>query len=262
MLIKRKETFLSDFRRRYPLRVHMSAILLATAFSGVLFSKLFLAFNVENFIIRYPLAVLFSYLIFFICIKLWLLYVSPRRTSNSNLSDWLDVPSPSSGGSTGSNIPSFHGGGGTFDGGGASASFDIDSSVASEVPISIISESSSGISDGVGDVVGEAAGAIGEGGIIGIVVLAVLSILVATILGSAVYVFSEAPVILSEAAFEGLLAASLVKKARIIDDEDWIGSVFKTTWRPFAIIFAVAAVAALVLHTYFPEATRLSDILR
>lgn len=262
MIIKRKETFLSDFRHRYPLRVHMSAILLATAFSGVLFSKIFLVFSVDNFIIRYPLAVLFSYIVFFICIKLWLMYVSPKKASNSNLSDWLDVPSPSSGGSIGNNIPTFHGGGGTFDGGGASASFELDSSVALEAPISTISEGSSSAADGIGDVVGEAAGAIGEGGIIGIVVLAVLSILVATILGSAVYVFTEAPMILSEAAFEGLLAASLVKKVRIIDDEDWIGSVFKTTWRPFAIIFCVAAVAALVLHSYFPDATRLSDILR
>jgi hypothetical protein len=262
MVIKRKKTFLSDFRRRHSLRIHMSAILLATAFSGVLASKLFLAFSVGNFIIRYPLAVLFSYLVFFVCIKLWLLYVSPKRTSHSNLSDWLDVPTPSSGGSTGNNIPSFHGGGGEFDGAGASASFDLNSSVAAEVPISTISEGTSSVADGAGDVVGEAAGAIGEGGIIGIVVLVVLSALIATILGSAVFIFSEAPMILSEAAFEGLLAASLVKKTRIIDDEDWIGSIFKTTWRPFAITLAVAFFAALILHSYFPGATKLSDILK
>jgi hypothetical protein len=173
------------------------------------------------------------------------------------LADWLDLPSPSSGGSGGCNIPSFHGGGGAFDGGGASASFEVHSTVAST-----ISEGTSSVADGVGDAVGEAAGAIGEGGIIGIVVIAVLSILIATILGSAVYIFSEAPMILSEAAFEGLLAASLVKKARIIDDKDWIGSVLKTTWKPFAIVLAVAFFAALILHSYFPEATKLSDIVK
>lgn len=79
--------------------------------------------------------------------------------------------------------------------------------------------------------------------------LAVLAAVVAAILGSAIYVVSEAPIILSEAAFEGLLAASLVKKARKIDDEDWIGSIFKTTWKPFATTLTVALIAAFILHT-------------
>lgn len=241
----------------------MSAILFATALSGVLASKFFLILNVDNFVIRYPLAVLFAYLIFFLCIRLWLWYVAPRKEKSSNLADWLDIPAPSSSGSGGGNIPSFHGGGGEFSGAGASASFDAHATILSETPIATISEGSSGIADGVGDVVGEAAGALGEeGGIIGIVVLAVLAAVVAAILGSAIYVVSEAPIILSEAAFEGLLAASLVKKARIIDDEDWIGSIFRTTWKPFAITLTIAIIAAFILHEYFPEATRLSDILK
>ena len=95
----------------------------------------------------------------------------------------------------------------------------------------------------------------------GIVVLGVLAAVVAAVLGSAVYVISEAPLILSEAAFDRLLAVALVKKTRIIDDEDWIGSILGTTWKPFAITLAVAFSASFVLHWYFPEATRLSDIL-
>jgi hypothetical protein len=263
MIIKRKESFTKDFRQRHSLKFHMSAILVATALSGVLASKLFLALNVDNLVIRYPLAVLIAYLIFFLCIKLWLWYVAPRKKTSSNLTDWLDIPTPSSSGSGGGNTSSFHGGGGEFSGAGASASFDAHASVFSEAPIATISEGSSGIADGVGEVVGEAAGALGEeGGIIAMVVLAVLAAVVATILGSAIYVVSEAPIILSEAAFEGLLAASLIKKARIIDDEDWIGSIFTTTWKPFATTFAVALIAAFTLHAYFPEATKLSDIIK
>lgn len=255
MNLKKKENFVSTFRNRHPLRFHMSAILLATAFSGLLFSKVFLAFSVENFIIRYPLAVLFSYLIFFICIKLWLLYVAPKkRNLTSDASDWLDLPTPSSGGSPADHVPTFHGGGGSFGGGGASASFDVDSSVAPETPISTISEGASSAADGVGDLVGEISGPA--------IAIGVLVILIVTILGNAVFVLSEAPMILSEAAFEGLLAASLVNKAKVIDDENWIGSVFKTTWKPFASICAVAFIAALILHRYYPQATRLSDIFR
>ena len=234
MIIKRKEIFTKDFRQRHSLRFHMSAILVATALSGVLVSKIFLVFKVDNFVIRYPLAVLFVYLIFFLCIKLWLWYVAPRKKTRSSLAEWLDIPTPSSSGSGGGNIPSFHGGGGEFSGAGASASFDAPATILSETPITTISEGSSGIADGVGDVVGEAAGALGEeGGIVGIVVLAVLAAVVAAILGSAIYVVSETPIILSEAAFEGLLAASLAKKARIIDDEDWIGPHFQNDLEAF-----------------------------
>lgn len=238
----------------------MSAILFATALSGLLASKLFLVFSVDNFVIRYPLSVLCSYFVFFICIKLWIVYISPRNQNKSKLTDWLEIPTPSSGGS---NIPSCHGGGGEFSGAVASTSFDVDSAVVSDVPISTVSEGASGIVDGVGDVVGETAGAIGEeGGILGIVVLIVLATLVATILGGAIYVISEAPIILSEAAFEGLLAATLIRKTRIINDENWIGSVFKTTWKPFAITLVITFFAATILHMYFPEATKLSDILK
>ena len=94
MIIKRKETFLKDFRHRHSLRIHMSAILLATALSGVLASKLFLMLNVDNFVVRYPLAVLFAYMVFFMCIKLWLVYVSPKKQNRSTSADWLDVTHP------------------------------------------------------------------------------------------------------------------------------------------------------------------------
>lgn len=262
MLLKRKDTFTRDFKQRHPLRFHMSAILVATGLSGVLASKFFLFLHIDNLVLRYPLAVLIAYLIFFLCVKLWLWHVTPRRVSESRWTDWVDLPSSSPGGSGGGDFPSLHGGGGDFSGAGASASFDVDASIVSETPIATVSENSSGIVEGVGEVVGEAAGALGEeAGVVGIVVLAALAAVVATVLGSAIYMIAEAPVILSEAAFEGLLAASLVNKVRIIDDEDWIGSVFKTTWKPFVATFAVALVAGFILHMYFPGATKLSEVL-
>lgn len=261
MTAHRKQTFLRKFRDRHWLRFHMSLILLATAASGVLASKLFLFFNMNNFVLRYPLAVFFAYAVFFLCIKLWLIYVSPAKQKESSLWDHVDIPTPSSGGSGG--IPPLSGGGGQFSGGGASGSFDVAEGASSS--FEMMGETSEGASsalEAVGDAAGEAVGALGEeAGFIGVIVLAALAALLAAVLGSAVYVISEAPVILSEAAFEGMLAVSLVRKARLIDDEDWIGSIFRTTWIPFAITLSVSLVAALVLHRYFPEASRLSDIL-
>ncbi len=62
----------------------------------------------------------------------------------------------------------------------------------------------------------------------------------------------EAPIILSEAAFEGLLAASLVKSTRLIGTSGWMGSIFKATWKPFAITLAVVIVGGVMLHACFP----------
>jgi len=238
----------------------MSLILLATACSGVLASKLFLYLDIDNFVLRYPLAVLFAYAVFFFCIKLWLMYVSSGHRSDSSVLDWIDIPT-STGRNGGGGMPSVQGGGGQFSGAGASGSFD--GPLVGEASLPTVSDGSSEMLGGVGDTVAEAAGALGEeGGFMAVVVLSVLAAVVAAILGGAVYVISEAPVILSEAAFEGVLALSLLRKTRLIDDEDWIGSIFRTTWIPFAITLAVTLIAALVLHSYFPDASRLAEISR
>jgi hypothetical protein len=260
--VKKRASFLADFRQRHSLRFHMSVILLATALSGVLASKLFLACRIDNFTLRYPLAVLLAYGVFFLCIKLWLAYLSPRQ-SRVDCSDLLDLNPSGTGGSGSADLASFHGAGGEFSGAGASASFESPLGVVGESPLASVSEGASGALEGVGDVVGGVADALGdEAGLVGVVVLALLTALVAVILGGAVYVISEAPVILSEAAFDGFLAVSLVKKVRIIDGEGWLGGVFRTTWKPFAVTLAASFLAALMLHAYFPAATRLSDILK
>lgn len=261
MKILKKERFQKLFRRRYALRFHMAAILIATAFSGVIISKLLLVLGVENLVLRYALALILSYLVFFLCIKLWLFYVSPGKTGSSGSGDWLDIPT-SSGGSPTEGVPPIHGGGGQFSGGGASGSFDVHLPAVTDT----LSTTTDAVSDGassVGEAIGGAVDGLGdEGGIAVFIALAVLAAIVATILGGAVYVIIEAPIILSEAAFEGLLAASLVKSTRLIDTSGWMGSIFKATWKPFAITLAVSIVGGLILHAYFPEAHRLADIIK
>jgi len=104
----------------------MSLILIATALSGLLATKVLLLLNVKEMLVRYPLAVIFSYLVFFVLIKIWLWYVSFSASGreNSTVENVLDaigdvpVDFPSGGGG------SFGFGGGSSGGGGASASFD------------------------------------------------------------------------------------------------------------------------------------------
>jgi uncharacterized membrane protein YgcG len=123
-MIKSEELFQKSFRRSFSLRLHMSLILLATASSGILGSKLFHVLHVENVVIRFPLAVLLSYGVFFVCIRLWLLYVSPVKGITSGKGDWLYIPSYSGRSAGGGSIPPLRGGGGDFSGAGASASFE------------------------------------------------------------------------------------------------------------------------------------------
>jgi len=127
---QRKINFTEQFKRRKPLRLHMSLILIATVCSGFLAIRIMLALHLDNVFVRYPLAVICAYLVFFLSVKLWLKYValSPARSdvpgSAADLLDVMSVPSvnwPGSGGFHGGAV--FQGGGGGYSGGGASGSF-------------------------------------------------------------------------------------------------------------------------------------------
>ncbi len=240
----------------------MAFILAAVALSGLLASKVFHAFHMESMAIRYPLAVLFSYLAFFVCVRLWLMWVTWTKSSASGNSGWIDVPAPSGSSGGGSTfLP--RGGGGNFSGAGASASFSEEGASAggrlgAAVSAGDVSDSPASES---GSALGAAADILDGDSVAAIVAIVVLASLVATILGSAVYVITEAPLILSEAAFDGLLAASLARRTRMFNEE-WVGGIFRQTWKPFVVTLAVAFFAALVLHHYFPLATSLTEVLR
>jgi hypothetical protein len=64
-----------------------------------------------------------------------------------------------------------------------------------------------------------------------------------------------------EAVFEVALVASLIKRTRAMSDDSWMGSIFRKTWKPFAGTVGVSFLSGLVLHSFFPEAVRLPDIL-
>ena len=261
MKIAVNQAFQKHLKRRFSLRLHMFIILLVTTLSGVLCSKILLMFNVTNFAIRYPLAVVLSYLVFFACIKLWLICISPSKPDKTTIFEWLDIPSPFGRGSGGGGAPPFRGGGGQFSGAGASGSFaGHDAAIVESRLLATASPTpADGTSDGMGGALSEAAGALGDDNVI--VAVIVLIVLVATVLASSVYVLYDAPAILSEAAFEGVLAASLMRRARAVSDQTWVGSIFRATWKPFAVTVGVAFFSGLVLHSCFPRAVKLADIL-
>jgi hypothetical protein len=269
-LFQQKIKFAERFKKLHSLRFHMTLILMATICSGFLMTRLLLAMHVNNVLVRYPLAVIVAYLVFFIAIKLWLKYISPTRTANitkartSSVLDAVDIPisGPMGGGSPVSEV--FQGGGGGFSGAGASANFDEAGIAFTRSGTDVLAgsmDSSGGIGEAVGDAAGDAASALGdEGGVVVLVIFAVLAAALATVVGTGIYLVYEAPFILSEAAFNFCLAASLVRGTRRIHSDDWMGSVLKTTGIPFTVTLALSLLAGYLIHHYFPGVTRISEL--
>lgn len=217
---------------RFLIRFHMSLILAAVLGSGVIASKVMRgALHVRSMPIRYALAVALSYGVFFALVRLWLWYVDAsggaapgrRDRGDGDAADGVDAGIDL--------VPDVSSGWGSSSGGGGGGS-----------------SSKGGLFDGL-DVDGEA------------VVLIVLGLLLLVLCGAGLYLIWEAPVILSEAAFQMVLATSLSRRARRIDEPDWSGSVLRATIWPFLGVLGLAALLGAVAQGTCPGAVRLSDVV-
>lgn len=201
--------------------------------------------------------------------KLWLSYVtssSVRKSYDAGdaVADTISSTPDFSGGSLPTRGTFPGGGGGMSGGGGASGSFDDGAHADVAVGVhDVLPETAThvghGMGEAVGDVAGEAASGIAEEGAL---ILVVLGLLLAIVFGAGFYLVYDAPFILTEAAFDFILAASLIKSSRKIDDADWKGSVLRTTWKPFVITLLISFFGAVILHANYPEAHKLLEIIR
>ncbi len=229
--------FRAALKEHFFLRFHMILILTGVFASGLILSKLFLEAGVRSMLVRYPIVLVFSYLMFFVFIKLWLFYI--RRTSGSGLSDAglsdaVFVPDVGHMTAVGTAPASITPGGGDFGGGGSSGDFS-DLPDAADTP----GEADSVVSGAVASQAGGSSSLsqvadidLDDGGI----VLIVLGILLVLILGVGVYLVYAAPAILTDAAVQVFMASSLYKASKRMDNPDWVGSIFRATWIPFAIV--------------------------
>ena len=270
MLPTAREKFRRALARRYHVRWHMTLILAGVLLSGVVTSKLFLILGITSMRVRYPLAVLFSYFVFFLSVRFWLAYILhlPRRQSGVKDRGGLPIlnlsPDPSS--SLGSReVQSvFRGGGGTFGGGGASASFEEGTVEAENVAAGLPQGAYSAPAPAAGKASsgGGWGGGSGEGGGKGFLVIAAFLLLVAVILAAGIYMVYEAPVVLPDAAFQALLAGGLARRTRDMVSEGWEGSVFRASWIPLLVVLVMAAGFGSVVHHYCPGATKLVEVFQ
>lgn len=185
--------------------------------------------------------------------KLWLYYLTEpykRLRIAENLTDAADAITSIADFSSTESTPNITGHGGEFGGGGTSGAWADAGSVT---------EKATTVGDTATEVAGEAvSGLTDEGGII----LITLIIFLIVLFGGGIYLIYEAPVIFSEAAFELILATTLIKKAKAIDNPNWIGSVFRATWPAFALTFVITVIAGWVLIVYCPQATKITEVFR
>lgn len=254
---------------RFYLRAHMSAMLIATLLAGLAATRLLAASGVNVFAVRYGVAVIVAYAVFIASVKLWLGYIAlcaaaaARRAGTSKGGDdWFDCFNLSSSGSSSwsssssSSASSLSEGGGKFGGGGASGSWGNASPktnvlAAAAAPPKHSSKSSSSSKKSSGG---------GGGGDWGELMLVVLIIaLVVAVIASFAWMVWAAPTILSEAAFNAVLAGALAKHARHATRGNWVGSVMKKTMIPFALILILAILVGWWAQKVCPDARRLNE---
>ncbi len=256
------DRFKCALTHRYFIRLHMTMLILLVFLAGLLASRGLTHAGVRHMGVRYPIAVLFSYVVFFVLVRIWIAYVCRasrgRRESQSDSESSVDVGDLFSGGSSGSGGSTSGAGklvegGGRFGGGGSGASFtDAQASTlqaaAVSAPRSGGSSSSSGFSlDLDGD---------------GLLLLVLFALLAAAIFGVGVYLIYQGPVILSEAAFQAVLASGLVKTARNAHDPGWMESIFKATVLPFLLVLALAGLFGYEAHKHCPGAATIRQVFR
>lgn len=268
-LIAKREKFRNFLKHKVFLRFHMALILLGTAAAGLVASKVLYLYGVKGMFVRYPAAVLFSYIAFFGFVKLWLTYLFSSRDTMSVYKGGhdgagnLDLVDFSTG--EGSSPNPLRVGGGGFSGGGASSSFaegvgaGAGESPSEAIAVPAPSSSGHGLLGGLSDKADDALPGIGDNA--GKVLL-ILGVLLAIVFGAGIYLIYMAPVILSEAAFNLMLAAGLKRGLTRINEPEWEGGVLRATVVPFAVVMTVSLAAAYVCYRACPQATKITEVVR
>ena len=264
-----RDTVRSEVASRYATRFHMTLIIAGSISTGALVTSSLMGAGVDTLWLRWLPALASAYFAFFAGVWLWLhlsaygrhLREALRRDGNSIVdagADVLDgianIPLPRGGGSVAREV--LRAGGGTFDGGGASASWVADSA-------SSIASPSSGLADGLGEVAGEAVGGLAsdEGGFALVVAIALLAVVLAIFFGAAAYVVWQAPAILGEVVFEVLLGSPLVKGVKAVEAGNWAEALLSHTWRPFGLVAGFALAFAAFAGAAAPQARTAAQVI-
>jgi hypothetical protein len=233
----------------YFVRCDMSLILVVVIVSGVGSSKLMLECGIHSLPLRYPLALLVSFLAFLLLIKVWIWYVFCRKSAVDLIdADPGDVPI--SGGGGGGSPGTVHFGGGDSGGGGASDVWDEESQSFVTSSHSFSSSRGAGGSSGFDLDLGD-----------DFAIILLVAALVLAIAGASGYLIYAAPHILPEAAWQATLATGLARVTKPSGHEGWLKGVMRASAIPFAVVLVFVVGLAWVTHRHCPGAVKLAEAL-
>jgi hypothetical protein len=228
-------------RHAWP-RLQMFLIVALTGAAGFLASWSMLQAGFDTMWLRYAAAMCAAYAVFLMLLWLWI------RTSAADYAEVMDITGlvPDS---TGTHH-CYAGGGGSFDGGGASGNFAIDGggdTMLGDMP------------KGLGDTLGAAGDA--DELAIPLAVLLLAAGLVVVLLVSCFSVIWSAPLLLAELMVDGALSVGLFQKLRGIDARHWLDTALKRTFKPFLATTVLVAACGWGLGLYAPGAHTLGEVL-
>lgn len=238
---------------RVPTRAYMSLALASVMLFSVVASAGLLALGMQSLMVRYALVALLAYGLFVLLCRVALSPLVEAAAPGHDdrllprLSD-LGDPVPdlsglhiSAGGGGGGEAPV----GGAF-GGGASGGGGAGSAWEGPAPVAASSSSSGGGGGGSLDLDGE-----------GAVALLLVAVVLA-LFGASIWVVWQAPAILTEAAFEVLLAAGLARAAR---RRGWATAIVRSTIVPFGVVLLLVLAFGWAAGRWCPEADRIGEVL-
>jgi hypothetical protein len=238
-------------------RIQMSLIVGTTGAAGVLASYLLLNAGLTSMMLRFPLALVAAYFIFLTLIWVWLRAEAvdlPHSFDALNgLPHWSGLGSRGAASSGGLPV---RGGGGSFDGAGASASFDAPLTTDLADSITTGSDGGSGLSglsfDGDGIDLGDADE------------IAIPLLVVALGVGLAFasfYIIYAAPSLFAEVLVDGGLSGALYRRIKSDDSRSWLGSAIRRTALPFVLTLVFVTGLGAALSYYAPGAHSIAQAL-
>ena len=208
-------------------RVQMFILVSLTGLAGFGASALMLLAGLETMALRYTLAMGVAYLVFLLLLWLWL---------HTSASDYLDLVPVDDVDLPPALRDDFAGGGGTFDGGGASANVDFGDAIV-EKPLATVASAE-------------------EGAIPLVVILLALGLLL-----SSLFVVWTAPILFAEILVDALLAAGLYRRLRGLERQHWMVAALKRTVIPFVLTTVLVAGAGWGMQAHAPEARSIGEVL-
>ena len=209
-------------------RVQMIVLLSATGGAGFLASYGMLQLGVDEMAIRYPLAVAFAYLVFFLLLRLWLAFqLDPEEYVADGLDAGLDVA-----GEVAEGVSSWGG-----RGGGSSTSFEA-SAQGPSVDFGLPDLDDMGI----------------------LIFLIVAAAVAAMVLGAVIYVIYLAPLLLAEVLVDGLLLVGLYKRLKGPEPEYWMFGAIKRTWVAAILVAVTFFFAGVIFQSLAPEARSIGGV--